>query len=51
MKAALEKVEKDLGELKTSHAEEKKKFEEEIRDMKSTIAPAADEPESARNLT
>ncbi|MCI52123.1 hypothetical protein A2U01_0073367, partial [Trifolium medium] len=50
MKAALDKAEKDLGDLETSHAEEKKKLEE-IRDLKLAIAPTADEPESARNLT
>ncbi|MCI41902.1 hypothetical protein A2U01_0063136, partial [Trifolium medium] len=31
MRAALDKAEKDLGDLRTSHVEEKKKLEDEIQ--------------------
>ncbi|MCI18971.1 hypothetical protein A2U01_0040126 [Trifolium medium] len=50
MKAALEKAEKDLGDLKTDHAEEKRKLEDEVRDLKLAITPDADEPESTWGL-
>ncbi|MCI73917.1 hypothetical protein A2U01_0095181, partial [Trifolium medium] len=33
MGAALDKAEKDLGDLRTIHAEEKKKLKDEIRDL------------------
>ncbi|MCI96303.1 hypothetical protein A2U01_0117603, partial [Trifolium medium] len=48
---ALDKAEKDLGDLRTIHAEEKKKLEDEIRDLRLAMASAADEPESTRGLT
>ncbi|MCI08720.1 hypothetical protein A2U01_0029799, partial [Trifolium medium] len=51
MKAVLEKAEKDLGDLKTSHDEENKKSEEELGNLKSAMAPADGEPESVRGLT
>ncbi|MCI06673.1 hypothetical protein A2U01_0027733, partial [Trifolium medium] len=51
MQAALRKAEKDLGDLRTSHTEEKKKLEDEIRDLKLAMTPAADEPVTARDLT
>ncbi|MCI95411.1 hypothetical protein A2U01_0116709, partial [Trifolium medium] len=42
---------KDLGDLKVGHAEERKSFEEEFGKLKSAMAPAEGEPESARGLT
>ncbi|MCI92148.1 hypothetical protein A2U01_0113444, partial [Trifolium medium] len=51
MQAALGKAEKYLGDLRTSHAEEKKKLEDEIRGLKLAMTSAADEPESTRGLT
>ncbi|MCH82125.1 hypothetical protein A2U01_0002922, partial [Trifolium medium] len=51
MQAALGKAEKDLGDMRTSHAEEKKKLKDEIRDLKLAMTPAADEAVTARDLT
>ncbi|PNX65041.1 hypothetical protein L195_g054333, partial [Trifolium pratense] len=41
----LEKVSKELEELKAQGAEEKRKLEEEIADLKGKVAPVADETE------
>ncbi|MCI62018.1 hypothetical protein A2U01_0083275, partial [Trifolium medium] len=51
MQAALGKAEKDLGDLRTGHADEKKNLEEELGKVKSVMAPAEDEPVSAQGLT
>ncbi|MCI40175.1 hypothetical protein A2U01_0061407, partial [Trifolium medium] len=51
MQAVLGKVEKDLGDLRTGHAEEKKNLEEELGKVKSAMAPAEDKPVSAQGLT
>ncbi|MCI03048.1 hypothetical protein A2U01_0024082 [Trifolium medium] len=47
----LRKVEQEFEELKSSSAAEKKRFEDEIGELKLAVAPAADEPETARGLT
>ncbi|MCI62815.1 hypothetical protein A2U01_0084072, partial [Trifolium medium] len=51
MQAVLGKAEKYLADLKPSHVEEKKNFEENLGKLKSTMAPAEGEPESTRGLT
>ncbi|MCI33906.1 hypothetical protein A2U01_0055124, partial [Trifolium medium] len=48
MQAALGKAKKELEELKASSAEEKKNLEVELGNLKSAMAPAKDEPASAR---
>ncbi|XP_045810543.1 uncharacterized protein LOC123904985 [Trifolium pratense] len=47
----LEKTKKELEELKTHGAEEKKKLEEVIADLQSKLAPAADEAVETSRLT
>ncbi|MCH81998.1 hypothetical protein A2U01_0002793 [Trifolium medium] len=50
MKVALDKAVKELEELKSGHAEERKKLEDTIEELKSRMMPADDETESTRDL-
>ncbi|PNX62233.1 hypothetical protein L195_g061053, partial [Trifolium pratense] len=47
----LEKAKKELEELKTQGAEEKRKMEQEIADLQSKLIPAADETVETSRLT